>query len=103
MAAANAFAPTFIMNFNRRFGKPPRNDFNAHRPIRSDEDVELIFTVRGPRRVTHNLTLQYDKTPYLLADTAVARQFIGKYIDVYEYPEGRIEARADGTSLPYTI
>lgn len=103
MAAANAFIPPFIMNFNKRFGKPPRNDFNVHRPIRSDEDLDLIFTVRAPRRVTHNLTLQYDKSLYPLADSALARQFIGKYIDVYEYPDGRIEARADGTSLPYTI
>lgn len=103
MATANAFTPAFMISFNKRFGKPARNDFNAHRPLRLDEDLDLIFTVREPRRVTHNLTLQYDKSLYLLADTTLARQFIGKYIDVYEYPDGRIEARANGTSLPYTI
>lgn len=26
---------------------------------------------------------------------------IGKCIDVYDYPDGRIEIRADGTTLPY--
>jgi hypothetical protein len=103
MAAANAYALTFMADFNKRFAKPQRNGFNVHRPIRSDEDLDLIFTVREPRRVTRNLTLKYDKSRYLLGDSALARQFIGKYIDVYESPDGRIEARADGTSLPYTI
>jgi hypothetical protein len=103
MEAANAFAPAFIADFNRRFGKPPRNDFDAHRPIRDDEDMDLIFTVRKPRRVTRSLTVQYDKTIYLLRDTPQTRRSIGKYIQVYEYPDGRIEPRADGAALPYTI
>jgi transposase len=30
MAAANAYAPSFIADYNRLFGKPPRNDFDAH-------------------------------------------------------------------------
>jgi hypothetical protein len=41
MAAANAYAPTFIEDYNHRFGKPPRNDFNAHRPLRDDEGLNL--------------------------------------------------------------
>src|SRR5690349_5498266 len=39
---------------------------------------------------------------YLLADTPVSRRLIGKYVEVYEYPDGRIEVRADGVALPYT-
>jgi hypothetical protein len=103
MAAANAYAPTFIAEYNKRFAKPARNGFDAHRPVRSDEDLELIFAVREPRRVSHSLTLQYDKVLYLLADTPVSRLLIGKYIEIYEYPDGRIEPRANGTALPYTV
>lgn len=61
MAAANAYAPTFIADHNRRFAKPPRNDFNTHRVLREDEDMNLVFTCREPRKVSHSLTLQYDK------------------------------------------
>ncbi len=43
MAAANAYTPTFMANFNDRFVKPPRNDFNANRPLREDEDLDLVF------------------------------------------------------------
>jgi hypothetical protein len=101
--AANAHAPFFIADYNRRFAKPPRNDFNAHRSLRDDENLDLILTFREPRKVSQSLTLQYDKVIYLLADTPHTRTLIHKYIEVYEYPDGRMELRTDGTALPYTI
>lgn len=103
MAQANAYAPAFMADFNQRFAKPPRNDFDANRPLADDEDLDLIFTIRDPRRVTQNLTIQYDKNMYLLTDTPSARAVIGKYVEVYEYPTGKVEVRANGTSLPYTL
>jgi hypothetical protein len=102
MAAANAYAPCFIADYNRRFSKPPRNEWDAHRSLRQDEDLELIFTVREQRKVSHVLTLQYDKTMYLISNTKANRKLVGRYIDVYDYPDGRIELRADGAALPYT-
>lgn len=66
MPTANAFAPAFIADFNARFGKPPRSDFDAHRPLRVDEDLTRIFTWREWRKVSQSLTLQYDKVMYLL-------------------------------------
>lgn len=45
MSAANAYVPTFIADYNQRFAKPARNDFDAHRAARPDEILDLIFTV----------------------------------------------------------
>jgi hypothetical protein len=43
---------SFIADYNRRFAKPPRNDFVAtHRPVHSDEDLVAIFTWRERRKV----------------------------------------------------
>ncbi|ABE36568.1 Putative transposase [Paraburkholderia xenovorans LB400] len=98
--AANAYAPRFIADYNTRFGKVPRSAFNAHRPLREDENLDTILTWREPRRVTRSLTLQYDRVIYLLDDTEADRRLVGRYIDVYEYPDGRIEVRADGVALP---
>jgi transposase len=103
MEAANAWAPCFIADYNRRFAKPPRNDWDAHRALREDEVLDLIFTFREKRKVSHVLTLQYDKVIYLLEDSKATRRLIGKYIEVFEYPDGRIELRADGSTLPYAI
>lgn len=102
MAVANAWAPAFIADYNRRFAKPPRDDFDAHRTIRPEEDLNLIFTCRQRRCVSQRLTLQFDKMLYLLADTPKARAHIGRQVEVYQYPDARIEIRADGASLAYT-
>lgn len=103
MDAANAYAQEFICEYNGRFAKPPKNEFNAHRLVRPDEDLDLIFTWREPRRVSKNLTIQYDKVLYLIADTPEHRKLAGRYIEVYHYPDDRIELRANGVTLPYAI
>jgi len=83
-----------------RFAKPPKSDFDAHRPLRADESLDTVLTWREPRKVTKALTVQYDRVMYLLDDTAENRKLIDRYIEVWEYPDGRIEIRADGRMLP---
>ena len=103
MAAGNEYAPAFIADFNQRFAKPPRNDFDVHRLVRDDEDLGLIFTVRDKRTVSSRLTLQVNHSLYMLTDSEQARAQSGRDIDVFEYPDGRIEVRANDSALPYTI
>jgi hypothetical protein len=38
---------------------------------------------------------------YMLDDTLGHRKLVNRYIDVWEYPDGRIELRADEQVLPY--
>ena len=47
------------------------------------------------------LTVQYDRVLYLLEDTPANRKLIGRELEVWEYPDGRIELRANGRALPY--
>ncbi|KVR66956.1 ISNCY family transposase [Burkholderia ubonensis] len=100
VADANAYAPSFMAAYNARFAKPPRSEFNAHRPLRDDEDLDTLLTWRETRRVTKSLTVQYDRVMYLLDDSPENRKLIHRYIDVWEYPDGRIEIRAEGRVLP---
>ncbi|RAA04702.1 ISNCY family transposase, partial [Ralstonia pseudosolanacearum] len=79
MEAANAYATTFIADFNARFAKVPRSDFDAHRPLRGDEDLARIFCWREWRKVSQNLTLQYAKVMYLLEDRPESRRWIHRY------------------------
>ncbi|EPQ6933165.1 ISNCY family transposase [Pseudomonas aeruginosa] len=102
MPDANAFAAHFMASYNTRFAKPPRSEHHCHRPLHSDEDLELIFAWREARRVSQRLTVQYDKVLYLLADTPQSRRLAGDHVEIYHYPDGRIEPRVDGTALPFT-
>ena len=94
--------PQFIEAYNRRFAKAPRNSHDAHRPLRGEEELDLIFAWRELRKVTQNLTLHYERKLYLLADSAETRQLIGKYVEVFQYPDGEVEIRVTGKALPYS-
>jgi hypothetical protein len=100
VSEANAYAPAFMAAYNARFAKPPKSDFDADRPLRADESLDMVLTWREPRKVTKSLTVQYDRVMYLLDDTPENRKLIDRYIEVWEYPDGRIELRADGRMLP---
>jgi hypothetical protein len=58
-------------------------------------------TARETRRVTKALTVQYDRVLCLLEDTPENWKLVHRYIEVWEYPDGRIEIRAEGRVLPY--
>jgi hypothetical protein len=62
----------------------------------------MIFSWHEARKVTSNLTLQYERKIYMLADNSENRRLIGKYIDVMQFPDGRIDIRVGGQSLPYS-
>jgi helix-turn-helix protein len=100
--AANEFMPTFIDDYNRRFGKLARDRHDAHRAVRPDEDLAAIFAWREYRKVTDSLTLRYERKIYLIEDTPSNRRYIGKYVEVFQFPDGRIEIRVAGVSLPYS-
>jgi hypothetical protein len=71
--------------------------------MRAEEDLDLIFARRELRKVSQNLILNYERKLYVLVDTAENRRLIGKYVEVFQYPDGRIEIRVGGQALPYSI
>jgi hypothetical protein len=77
----------------------PHDDFNAHRPLALTDDLDAEFTWREPGGF-QNLTVQYDKVLYLIEDSEYSRRAIGKYIDVWHYPDGHKELRLNDVLLP---
>lgn len=57
-----------MADYNARFARLPRSDFDAHRPVRDDENPVHALTWREPRKVAKALTIQYNRVLYLLAD-----------------------------------
>lgn len=46
--------------------------------------------------------MQYDKVLYLIEDSELSRRAIGKYIEVWHYPDEHKELRLNGAVLPYS-
>jgi len=78
METANAFTEEFMNDYNRRFSKAPRQEFDVHRELDVYDDLDMVFTWREARRVSKSLTVQYDKVLYLIEDSEFSRRAIGK-------------------------
>ncbi len=98
MEAANDFAEAYMADYNRRFGKVPRHDFDG-RVLQNMMRTWAYFHLFVKNvKSQKSLTIQYDKMLYSIEDSELSRA-IGKYIDVYHYPDGRKELRLNGTPI----
>lgn len=104
MAAANAFLPSFMARYNAKFAKTPRRPDNLHRPLNT-EPVRLadVLCRRDERYVGNQLAFSYDRQRIILEENEITRGLPGKYVDSYEYPDGRLDFRWKGVSLPYSV
>jgi len=102
MAAANAFLPAFMARHNLRFAKAPARPNDLHRPLVDGSDrLQDILCWRDQRYVGQQLTFSYERKRIMLEETEVSRGLVGKYVETYVFPDGRLEVRWKGLSLPY--
>ena len=97
--AADPYLPVFMADYNQRFAQPPRVAHDAHRPVRTDEDLTQIFTLQDPRRITTQLTVHYKRGLYLLEDTVENRRLRGTTALVSEAADGTVTIRGQGRRL----
>ena len=51
--------------------------YDAHRPVRPDEDLAQIFTWQETRRISRHLTVHYKRDLYVLEDSVENRRLRG--------------------------
>jgi hypothetical protein len=87
---ANAFAPEFIADYNRRFAREPRCEHDAHRPLQSSDDLARVFSWQETRLVSKSLTVNFKRVLYLLDPTDAARDACRKRIGIEEREDGSL-------------
>ena len=86
--AANAFAPEFIADYNRRFARAPRSEHDSHRPLQASDDLARILSWQETRLVSKSLTLSYKRVLYVFDPTDAARAARGKRVGIEEREDG---------------
>jgi hypothetical protein len=100
--AGNAFLPGFLQRFNEKFALRAAKPENLHRPLNVKTDrLNDILCHREQRHVSKQLTISYDRKQLILERSELSESLGGKYVDLYEFPDGKLEVRCDGRSLPY--
>jgi hypothetical protein len=102
--AGNAFLPGFLQRFNERFALVAAKPENLHRPLNIKASrLNDILCHREQRHVSEQLTMSYDRKQIILERNEVSEGLGGKYVDLYDFPDGRLEVRWKGCSLPYRV
>lgn len=103
METGNLFLPGFVERFNERFALKPAAAVNLHRRLNSPGKLNDVLSQREQRHVSEQLTLSYDRKQLILERNAISEELGGKYVELYTFPDGRLEVRSQGHVLPYRV
>lgn len=96
---ANAFLPTFIESFNKRFAVVPKNPNNAHRTLLSEHNLDRIFTIKEHRTLSKNLSFQHKNTIYQIVTSRETYALKNARVIIHEKEDGAIQAFHKGKLL----
>lgn len=101
--AGNDFLAAFRDDYNARFACAAQSDYDAHRPVRPDEDLERIFSWQEDRKLSKNLTFHYKRVMYLVEPGPETLPLAGERCRISEYADGHVEARHADRLLPCRV
>lgn len=104
MEAGNAFLIDFKERYNTKFAKVPHRPDNLHRALNVEPSrLRDILCLRDERYVGQQLAFSYERKRIVLEENEITRHLPGKYVDSYEFADGRLEFRWKGINLPYSL
>lgn len=98
---ANAYTDEFMADYNKRFGKEPRNAKDMHRPFSEHDNLDGAMCHKVQRTLSSSLTIQYDKVLFVLEPNEFSTRLARQRVTVCDYPDGRLEIQYEGVCLPY--
>src|SRR4051812_3884969 len=101
--AANAFLPGFLESYNSKFARAPAQALDLHRPLDGMNDLGDILCWRETRRVSQQLVVHYNRMKFTLHPTEITARLVGQEVEVYDFPDGRLEIRWKGLPLAYSV
>ena len=97
---ANAFLPQFLEDINNRFGQEAANPENAHRPLRSEEDLSKIFARKDTRKLSKDLTFQHQGILYMI-QTKSPNRLRHATVEILSRKGESVEVQYNGIRLEY--
>jgi hypothetical protein len=103
LEAANAFLPGFIESYNSKFARAPAHDRDLHRPLAGMSDLGDILCWRETRQVSRQLVVNYNRMKFTLHPSEITARLVGQMVEIYDFPDGRLEIRWKGLPLAYGV
>ncbi len=104
LEAANACLPEYLEDYNRRFGKLPRDAEDAHRPTGLEAaELERILCPQHERTLSKNLTFQHGNKQFGLTGYGKGYRLRGAKVTVCERYGGDPVVLRNGQELRYRL
>ena len=97
LAAANTVLRRFLADYNRRFGRAPRESDTAWRPAPADLDRICCFV--HERSVSNDNVVQWDGRRFQIPPQPKRFSFAGAKVQIYESLEGKVSIYYADTQL----
>jgi hypothetical protein len=98
--AANQVLRRFLPDYNRRFGRAPRDAQKAWRP--APTDLDRICCFRHERSVSNDNVVQWDGQRFHIAPQPQRFTFAGAKVQIYESLEGKVAIYYGDHKLQHT-
>ena len=100
---ANLYLPTFIEEYNKRFGKVPASPFNAHHGLEHNQNLDEILCNKETRRISKNLEIRYKNKIYQIQAFNRVNRLRGAGVQVVEKMDGSILIDYKGEFLDFIV
>lgn len=100
---ANAFLPSYIEDYNRRFAKVPKDPSDAHRSLSNEFNLNRIFVIKENRHLSKNLIFQYKNKLYQIKSERSTYALRNAIVTILENKQGEIAVEYKGNPLNYTV
>lgn len=100
---ANLFLEQYRKDHNRKFAKSPQSAQNAHRPLAPGMDLEEILIRKATRRLSSNLTFQFENELYQIKTDRPIYAMRGAEVTLLLPQQGRPKVIYKGKPLKYEV
>ena len=98
---ANAFLAKYLTSYNQKFAVMPTDMVDSHEPLRPENDLEWIFTIKITRSLSKDLQFQHKRVIYQIQTDRPVYALKGRKVSVLENEHGNIKVLLDQTPLKF--
>lgn len=103
MQEGNDYLEEYRKEHNKKFAKQAEIAEDAHVELIPSMNLDRILVIKGKRKISKNLELQYDNVIYQLELKNSARRMQGVEVDILEQPDGKVVIEYQGKKINHSI
>ena len=100
---ANAYLPTFIEFYNRKFAVLPRSTGDVHASLDKTIDLDFLFSIHDFRIISKDLQIHYDNVIYQIITDRPPQHLSGREVLVVQNHSGVISAYLNFDQLKLNV